>query len=66
MVRDDKGRFVKAHAHYWRYAEPNGATSIGVCVHCDATRTSLNSLPPPTPRGMMKRLLGLERMNTPG
>jgi len=64
-MRDGKGRFIKAHAHYWRYEEPNGATSAAVCVHCGATLVSPNSLPPITPRGLMARLMGLERMNTP-
>ena len=62
-MRDDKGRFVKEHTHYWLYEEPNGETSTAVCVHCGATRVSPNSLPPVTPRGMMSRMMGLMRMN---
>jgi hypothetical protein len=62
-MRDGKGRFIKAHTHYWQYEEPNGGTSTAVCVHCNATLVSTNSFPPATPRGLMKRLMGLEKMN---
>ena len=65
-MRDNKGRFIKSHAHHYLFESPNGTHSTGVCVHCGETQTIPNSLPPVSPRGMMKRLMGLARMNDPG
>jgi hypothetical protein len=64
-VRNNKGRFIKAHAHYWQYEEPNGPTSTAVCVHCSETLVSPNAFPIQNHRLKSAIARGLRVMNPP-